>query len=133
MAEIKKIKLGDKANSFYDPTSKLKVLPGDVVELKGVHRRSLRIIKALRDGHLQYTDAEINKEVKVDPKLEKESSKDQNWIEELDYTPENLSKMKKDELIEIAKFYETEYSDEELKGMKKNEIVEEIFELIEIE
>lgn len=127
----KKVKLGDKANSFYDPTSKLKVLPGDVIELKAIHKVSSRVIKALRDGHLQVTDAASTKEVKETVK-EKEVNPNK-WIEELDMVPEKISKLKKEQLIQIAKFYETEYSDEELGDLKKDELVEEIFELVEVE
>lgn len=126
----KKVKLGKKANSFYDPTSKLKVLPGDVIELKAVHKASARVIKALRDGHLQSTDEEATTEAKNAPKETVDENPDA-WINELEMTPEKLNKLKKVELIQVAKFYGTEISDEDLEEMKKSDLVEEIFELVE--
>lgn len=123
-----KIKLGKKANSFFDPTTKLKVLPGQVIELKNIHKKSTRITKALRDGHLQYTDEDVNQEAPKSSVKEKET---ENWIEKLELTTEALSKLKKAELIEVAKFYESQLEDSELQEYTKAELIEEIFELSE--
>lgn len=128
----KKIKLGDKANSFYDPTSKLKVLPEQVITLKKIHTSSNRITKALRDGHLQYTDAEPTVEPEND-EPENTADEDKNWIAELELEPGKLKKLNKSDLIEVALYFESSLSAEELQEMSKSEIIEEIFELQDVD
>lgn len=55
MSDVKHVKLGEKAQSFYDAVTEVKVLPGKVVELNIRQLRSRKIRSALQGGHLVYT------------------------------------------------------------------------------
>lgn len=127
MAKSKHVKLGEKASLFYDPTSGLKVTPNKAVELSAQHKMSKRVTKAIKSGHLDYVDSEELKELEV-VSLEKAPAKQEAKTEATDGDDElseaKLSKMKKAELLELAKDYETGYSEEELGDMKKDEIID---------
>lgn len=60
MAEVKAkyLKLGEKANFFYDPVTKLKVLPKQVIKVDmNLVSKDGKISNALKGGHLEYADA----------------------------------------------------------------------------
>jgi len=65
MAKSKHVKLGEKASMFYDPTTKLKVVPGKAVELSNDNIRSKRVIRAIKSGHLDYADSEDMEDLDV--------------------------------------------------------------------
>lgn len=136
----KYIKLGNKASIFYDPTTKVKVLKGQVVELKNRERFSKKILTAIAGGHLVSTNKEqyndYLQDAGIDQALEK-STKEitptswiEPWIENNDLDEKNLMKLKKAELIQLAQYYETELTVEELDSYEKKDIVEEILEII---
>lgn len=127
----KYIKLGKKAESFYDPTSKTKVLKGRVVELNNSNKFSKRIQAALRGGHLEYaTEEEFSKASKGTQTTEAKTTS------EVDITDEKvLKKLKKPALVELAlehKLADDEgelYTKEELEEFKVNELVEMLLDL----
>jgi hypothetical protein len=106
------VKLGGKAEVFYDAFSELKVVRGQVVEMNAVQARSLKVKKALSGGHLQMaTEAEFKGETA------------EVASEKVDYT-----EMTKAELL---KFYKETYdvSEEEVaefKSKTKDEMVTEL-------
>lgn len=53
---MKYFKLGEKASSFYDPTSKVKLTPGVVVEVDGKIAKGRKIAEAKRAGHIVEVD-----------------------------------------------------------------------------
>lgn len=125
MAKSKHVKLGEKASLFYDPTSDLKVTPGKAVELSAQHKMSKRVVKAIKSGHLDYVDSEELQELDV-VSLKKAPAKQEaaKEEEEEELTENKLSKMKKSELVALAKDYETGFTEEEIKDMKKEEIID---------
>lgn len=126
MAKTKSVyvKLGEKSRSFYDPTTLLKVLPGQVVELNDAQKTSKLVIKALRNSALE--------KVSEDDALEalektKEGVKGNDDID--------LAKMTKAELkskvIELSPEYGSNENDEDLDSLKKDELIELVEELLE--
>jgi len=65
MAKSKFVKLGEKASMFFDPTSALKVVPGQAIELSNGNKKSKRIIRAIKSGHLDYADSDDREELNV--------------------------------------------------------------------
>lgn len=65
--DSKYVSLGDNAYSFYDPSTGIQVVRGEVVELSLRQLAAPKIRKALINGHLQYV-ADKNEAVnEVDP------------------------------------------------------------------
>lgn len=65
--DTKYVSLGDNAYSFYDPSTGIQVVRGEVVELSLRQLAAPKIRKALVNGHLQYV-ADKNEVVnEVDP------------------------------------------------------------------
>lgn len=60
-----KVKLGNKANGFYDQSTGISVYKGDVVELDVRQLNSPRVKRALAGGHLVYAPAEATTESKT--------------------------------------------------------------------
>lgn len=52
------VTLGTKASMFYDPSSRLKVLPGQEVELTAEQENSKRVKNAIDAGHLRVVTGE---------------------------------------------------------------------------
>lgn len=52
--DSKYVSLGDKAYSFYDPSTGIQIVRGEVVELSLRQLAAPKIRKALINGHLQY-------------------------------------------------------------------------------
>ena len=133
MAKVKQVKLGEAANSFYDPISQTKVLPGQVVELDEKAQKSKKITVALRHGHLVLASEEDVEAAAAGQQVsnnDASNDNDTNW-DDFDYTEENLMKLKKPQLVELAMHLESEYSQEELNGLNKTELTEEILEIVE--
>jgi hypothetical protein len=122
--KIDYIKLGDKANFFYDPTSGLKVLPGQVIKVDAEKvKANLKLNKALKSGHLEYAD-----ENDYDPEKVKA------LINELEGNTENISngsddEYNHDELVEMAVEAGSTLSKSKLKKKTKDELVAHINEL----
>ena len=58
----KLVKLGPKAETFYDPFSTLKVLKGEVIEINAKAQQSHKVKKAISTGHLTIaTEDELKK------------------------------------------------------------------------
>lgn len=129
----KKIKLGKNAQSFYDPTSKLKVLKGQVVEIKNLQNRSKKVQAALRGGHLVYTDEKPTMFMEnPEPKVEtKNKVDDKDWVKGIELEPSQLKKLKRDELYEVAEYYNGEPLEQ--RDLTKDQLIELIFELTEDE
>lgn len=56
-----KFRLGDKASVFYDPQSKVKILPNQIVDFEG--RMTSRLSIALKHGHIVKLDADEAEEL----------------------------------------------------------------------
>lgn len=137
MAKSRFVKLGEKASSFSDATSGLKLAPGQVVELSRKHKNSRRVINAIKAGHLDYADLEDYDEAQKLPGAIKTSddpiddsgddSGDGNPKEP--HTEKSLKKLKHPELVELAKEMGTEEDLMDLEDYTKAELAEEILEL----
>jgi hypothetical protein len=115
--KVNYIKLGEKANFFFEPASGLKVLPGQVIKIdEEKAKANSRINKALKSGHLEYAD-----ESEYDP------TKIADYLESLDKVAEGNSELSKDELIEKA----IELGASESKSKLKKYSVEELKSYIE--
>lgn len=131
----KYVKLGSKASIFHDPTTGIKVLPGQVVEVKGVGKFSKKITAALQGGHLENVSKEdFEKYQKTGITSNDESLEGDNWVEQWDdFDDKSLKGLKNEQLVELATFLESETPLEELKQMKKADLVEEVLSLVEEE
>lgn len=131
----KTVSLGEGANSFYDPLTRLKVLPNQVIELTPEMLVSKRINRALKNGHLEYSEEEANTQL-VDPDKSNEVLKFDASNVTLD--EKSLKALKKDELVLVAlanglKYEdedgtESDYTKEELEDLNKGEIIELLLE-----
>ena len=154
MAKAKHVKLGEKASVFYDPTSGLKVTPNRAVELTKEAQISKRVIKAIKSGHLDYVhddemgDLEVMSVEDQQPRktadtnkkkveANKQKAQDQKSAasdeaeDEDEWDEKSLKRLKKDELVKMAKDNGTELSDEELEDSTKDELTSEILGLLE--
>lgn len=138
------IKLGPKANSFYDPLTEQKLVPGMVIEYSDKLRKSKKVQDALRGGHLAYAKEEEFNQYR--DKLEKDvnnidvDSPTDAKDESLEiWTEDELSSKNKETLIGILNNIneglpeDKQLSDNEITAMKKAELVETILELQEEE
>lgn len=126
------LKLGEDALSFYDANAKLKLTPGQVVEMTTKMKASKRIKAAVNAGHLEKADEDDYQEFLngVDTKSEAVA---QDVDDEMDnLTEKDLKKMKKPQLIEVAKFNEVDASDEDYDSLNKGEIIELLSDLDEV-
>lgn len=128
----KYVKLSKKAENFYDPTTKTKILKGQVIKLDNTNKFSKRIEAALRGGHLEHASEEEFKAANVSTEA---TSKDVN-TEDIDITDEKaLKKLKKPALIDLAIKHnladdeEEPYTREELEEFKVTELVEMLLDL----
>jgi len=107
------LKLGEKAEVFFDPETRTKIVKGQVVEFSSIPK-SKRILKALKNGHLEKTTQEefLKSKPKVDDNV------DEGKIEEK--SVEFFNAMTKAEIIQWAKDFGFNDDDmAELEGMKK--------------
>lgn len=111
MANKKLVKLGDKAEFFFDAGSRIKVLPGQVVELGVKSLGSVRIQMALKNGHLVVADSK-----------EFEAQNEASEVEE-------TGKLSKKELQAKAKELGTEYSASALRKLSEEELEAHIADL----
>lgn len=131
MAKRKFVKLGEKASIFFDPTSGLKVVPGQAVELSNVHRQSKRVVRGLKSGHLDNVDSDEMDELEVvyiDAKAEVKKEEENNDTFDMDqeWDEKSLKKLKVSQLEDLARHFELDYTDAELKAMNKNELIDAI-------
>lgn len=92
--KVNYVKLGEKANFFYDAVSGLKLLPGQVVKVdEEKAKANSKINKALKSGHIEFADEEDYDPSKVEGLLKEVGQLETDSVEE-GYT--------KDELIEMA-------------------------------
>lgn len=131
----KYVKLGSKASIFYDPTTNTKVLPGQIVEVKGIGKFSKKINAALKGGHLENVSKEdFEKFQKGGTVNNDEDINTGNWVEQWDdFDEKSLKGLKNDQLAKLATHLESEFSEQELGQMKKAELIEEILSLVEEE
>lgn len=136
------IKLGPKAEIFYDPTTRTKVLKGQVVPLQGKNRFSKKITAALAGQHLvaatkdefeSYSEelATTNPEAakKATKVMEDPNAWIEKWLEDNELEHAVLMKLSKDKLIALAQHFESENTAEELGTLSKAELTEEIIEI----
>ena len=134
MAKDKQVKLGENANSFYDPITQVKVLPNQLVTLDDKQQKSKKVAVALRHGHLVVATDEEVEEFESNGEIsnnDPSNDVDTNWDDFTDYTEAGLKKLTKTKLVELAMHLETTYSQEELEDMNKTELAEEILEIWE--
>lgn len=109
----KKVKLGEKANSFFDPISRLKVLPGQVIELTKENEASKKVQVALRQGHLSITDESVTETQSSDAPKTKEKTKELFDASKVELNDKGIKGLKKAELVAVALFNKASYIDEE--------------------
>jgi hypothetical protein len=72
------LQLGENAGMFFDPTSRVKINPGQMVEITSVQANSKKLKKALAGGHIQRVSKEefekCQKKVSVKDAASKEST-----------------------------------------------------------
>ena len=133
MAEVKYLKLGEKAESFFDPSTSLKLSKGKVVRMTQEMKISNRVKKALKGGHIEYATEEDFDKTVMDLDVQAD---DVNQEEEVVYTESNLKGKGKEALINILLNLsgdEEERTEKELSALTKAEIIEEILDLQEEE
>lgn len=153
MAKSKFVKLGEKASVFFDPTSKLKITPNQAVELSNESRMSKRVIAALKSGHIEYAyqgdeddqlqqitqdslskgkkDQKVARKSKTDDKPKDSDPVNDDEGEDDEWDEKSLMRLKKQELINMAKENGSEFTEEELEDSNKEELTEEILSLLE--
>ena len=102
MATTKYLKLGDKAQSFYDASTKTQVAKGEVIEFTPERQNSKRIQRAVKAGHLDWTEAPTTKTLPKE--LEVNEPEEIDW-----YTREELENMKLSQLKKIASENDLEF------------------------
>lgn len=133
MAKDKQVKLGEQANSFYDPITQVKVLMGQVVTVTAEQVVSRKIREALRHGHLVVaTEEDVDAFEKDGTVSNKDADKAMDW-ENFEVSEKTIKGLNKDKLVSLATYLETEYTAEDLEGFTKDELKEEILELSETE
>lgn len=142
----KYVKLGKKAEIFFDPTTRTKILKGQVVKLEDRRKFSKKISAAIAGGHLIHASKEDfndymedvnsqnNKNTSANGSTVKTgSTEDTDWIEAWlsanELTDKNLKPLKKDKLVELVKHFESELSKEEIEDLSKAELIEEILDI----
>lgn len=127
MAKEKQVKLGEQANSFYDPITQVKVLMGQVVTLTGEQQVSRKIREALRHGHLVQATDEDMEEAKTGVKKE---VVEMDW-DNFEVSDKTIKPLNKEKLVQLAMYLESAYPESELNEFTKDELKEEILELSE--
>lgn len=120
MAKAKYAKLGEKANSFYDPSTGFKLAKNEVKEINKEEMVSKKIKSAFKHGHLEVADEneyEGNDEVVED-----------NEDEDEELTEAQLLRKGKEALVALAMETDTELTEKELGKLTKPELVEIILE-----
>ncbi len=133
----KYIKLGEKAEIFFDPTTRTKVLKGQIIKLEDKQKFSKKISAAIGGGHLVYSTKEAYNDYmedlasKDDTKVfqKEEDNWLEAWVEANELSEKTLKPLKHEKLVELAKHFESEFSDEDLKDSTKAELIEEILDL----
>lgn len=134
------VKLGEKAQSFSDPASGLKVLPKQVIELTKKNLSSKKVETAIKGGHLEKVDEkefnayQAGKEFKAEVAPEDKILANTKVI----HTEDSLTAkdVTKATLVSIATGLltgEMDETEEDLEKMKKDELVEWILETQEDE
>ena len=127
MAKEKQVKLGEQANSFYDPITQVKVLMGQVVTLTSEQQVSRKIREALRHGHLVQATDEDMEEAKTGVKKE---VVEMDW-DNFEVSDKTIKPLNKEKLVQLAMYLESAYPESELNEFTKDELKEEILELSE--
>lgn len=126
-SKVRYVKLGEKASSFSDPTSKLKLTPNVAVKLEKRHKQSRRVLNAIKAGHLEYCDKDEFDN--MDGNDDGNDDGNGNGNDTQLHTEKLLMKKKKKALIKIATEMETDQTALDLDEMTKAELSEEILEL----
>lgn len=133
----KYIKLGEKAEIFFDPTTRTKVLKGQIIKLEDKQKFSKKIAAAIGGGHLVYSTKEAYNDYMEDSSqattksATKEEAVDwmEPWLEANEVAEKTLKPLRHEKLVELAKHFESEFTAEELKDSTKAELIEEILDL----
>lgn len=125
------VKLGEKAQSFSCPSSGIKVLPGQVVELSAKDLQSKKLKAAIKGNHLEKVSEEEYQKFVGKTNVNNEEEVDDSTT----LSGEDLAKLKKPELLKLATEAleateeETDETPESLEAMTKAELVEFITSL----
>lgn len=114
------VKLGEKASMFYDPTTEVKVLPGQAVGVTNREKESKKFKRAIGAGHLERISKEEAEELNSSTtKANEKAAADV----EADQSEEgrSLGKMSKSELVEKAMELDLG-TEKELDDMSKREL-----------
>lgn len=128
----KYVKLGEKASSFYDPSTGFKVSGDKVKEVTKEMQVSKKFKKAIKGGHLEWAEAgEFVKEIEVDEEADTDSNEQ--------FTEGELMSKSKEALVNLAwkaqltLDEEDQLSEEKLAKKTKAELAELILESYEEE
>ena len=113
------LKLGEHASMFFDPTSMVKILPGQVVAVNAKQQQSKKLKKAKNAGHVIVATADEYEDYLAGVK-EKAAPASEEDTEEVD-----IYSMKKSALVKHAsEVLADDYSKEDLNEMTKADIIE---------
>lgn len=129
----KYVKLGKKAEIFFDPTTRTKVLKNQVVKLENRDKFSKKITAAIAGGHLVNSTKEEYNDYLEDNQLIENTQEQESWIEPWleanDIEEKTLKSLKHQQLVELTSHFGSQYTLAELKDSTKAELIEEIIEL----
>lgn len=126
-------KLGDKANSFSDPTSGLNLKNKDVVELTPSNLSSKRVKKALNGGHLEYAEKSDYTEFQASKSDKKTKEVDDIEDTVVDYSEMDVKDIKKalknndllkQNIIEMTADEDEPFTEEDLADLTKDELLD---------
>jgi hypothetical protein len=120
------LKLGEKAESFFDPISRLKITKGKVVKLDSIPKTP-KVLKALKNGHIEKTtEDDYSKMMKIAPAVvEAPPAPTFNRTPDAEF----LGTMKKEEIIAWAKTFGFDDDDmASLTELKKSDMIDFVLE-----
>lgn len=127
MENTYKVKLGDKANIFHDPVSKVTVKKGEVVEITMTQARCTKVQKAFQGGFLvKATEEAETKKAFIEPKIEETPLEKFKRLMDKGATNEKMAKaFKMDTLKSLAESLDIVPEDDDTKETLIEAIKEE--------
>lgn len=126
MESTYKVKLGDKANIFHDPSSRVTVKKGEVVEITLSQARSKKIQAAFQGGFLVRVNEPASAPAAPAAPVESTIEKFHRLIEAGADEAKIAKSFKLDKLKEIAKEFDLEPEDDDTKETLVKAIFEEM-------
>lgn len=136
-ANIKYLKLGPKASSFYDMSTGLHIVEGEVIAVNEAYlSKGRRTARALQGGHIAYATAEEYNLYHGNESVDMSKDKTPNALSEKFFNLYNNKKSVKEisdafnkaELVSIAELAEIEVEDSDTKASIIEALIEDIEE-----